>query len=91
MSSAAQRPRRQPVSSKPVRELIEISELDSRLQDEIAEHGSLKLFRITMWRETPDATGCNWNARVDQLKGTESSDSSWWDVVLQMRSRFNLS
>jgi len=91
MSSAPQRTFKESFGTLPARELIGIGELDSRLQNEIAEYGTLKGFHITMWRAEPDATGCNWNARVDQIKGTESNDSSWWDVVPQMRKRFNLS
>jgi hypothetical protein len=70
--------------------LIGISELDSRLQDEISQYGSIKAFRITMWREDADGTGCNWNARVDLITGAESTDSAWWDAVPQLRQRFNL-
>jgi hypothetical protein len=43
-----------------------------------------------VWRQEPDPTGCNWNARIDRLRGDGSSDTSWWDVVPQMRERFNL-
>jgi hypothetical protein len=91
MSSAPKRTFKESFGTFPVRELIGMSELDSRLQNEIAEYGSTKGFHITMWRAEPDATGCNWNARVDRIKGTELSDLSWWDVVPQLRTRFNLS
>jgi len=90
MGPAPKRTQQESFGPFPVRELIGISELDSRLQEQIIEHGSLKGFRVTMWRDKPDATGCNWNARIDRVKGTESDDSSWWDVVPHMRRRFNL-
>ncbi len=78
-------------SEAPVtRSLIGISELDSRIQEQIAEYGSIKSFQIVLWRDAPDATGCNWNARIDRLRGDSSSDASWWSVVPQMRERFNL-
>ena len=72
------------------RSLIGISELDSRIQEQIAEHGSVKDFHVVLWREIPDGTGCNWNARIERVNGNGSSDSRWWDVVPQMRERFNL-
>lgn len=43
-----------------------------------------------MWRDEPAATGGNWKARLERIKGTGSSDLSWSDVVPQMRNRFNL-
>jgi hypothetical protein len=87
--SNAQRTR-ESFATFPSRQLVGIGELDSRLEGEIVQYGSIKAFRITMWREAPDETGCNWNARIDYLKGTKSNDSSWWDVVPQLRQRFNL-
>jgi hypothetical protein len=59
MGSATQRRFQEPFGTFPSREFIGIGELDSRLQDEIAEYGNLKRFHITMWRDEPDATGCN--------------------------------
>jgi hypothetical protein len=32
----------------------------------------------------------HWNALLERIMGTESSDLSWWDVVPQMRNLFNL-
>lgn len=72
------------------RSLIGISELDSRIQEQIAEYGSIKSFHIVLWRDALDATGCNWNAHIERVQGNELSDLSWWDVVPQMRLRFNL-
>ena len=48
-----------------------------------------KDFHILLWRQDPDATGCNWNAHIERIRGS-FTDSSWWDVVPQMRERFNL-
>jgi hypothetical protein len=72
------------------RESIGINELDSRLQEQLAEYGSIKEFRITLWRDERDPPGCNWNARVDRIRGEWTNDSAWWDVVPQLRQRFNL-
>jgi hypothetical protein len=72
------------------RTLLDIDELDSRVQDEIAEHGSIKDFHIVLWRHEPDVTGSNWNARIERT-GADQSTPSWWDVVPKMRERFNLS
>jgi hypothetical protein len=33
---------------------------------------------VVLWRQDPDATGCNWNARIDRIRGSSSSGSSWW-------------
>jgi hypothetical protein len=46
-------------------------------------------FHIVLWRQDPDTTGCNWNAHIERIRGS-LTDSSWWDVVPQMRERFNL-
>jgi hypothetical protein len=39
-----------------------------------------------LWRQKADAAGCNRNAHIER----NPSDSSWWDVVPQMRECFNL-
>ena len=72
------------------RSLIDITALDLQIQEQVGKHGNLKDFKVTIWRQKPDADGCNWNARIDRVRGDGSSDSSWWDVVPQMRERFNL-
>ena len=70
---------------------IDIVALDLRLKEELAKHGSVKDFHVMLWRCRPDATGCNWNARIERVRGRNSSDSKrWWVVVPQMRERFNL-
>jgi hypothetical protein len=72
------------------RSLVDISELDSRVQEEVAKYGSIKDFHVVLWRQEPDASGSNWNARIERIKGTSLKTFSWWDVVPQMRERFNL-
>ena len=72
------------------RSLLDIVALDLRLEEDIARHGDLKDFKVVVWRQEPDASGCNWNARIDRLRGDSSNDASWWNVVPQLRERFNL-
>jgi hypothetical protein len=73
------------------RSLIGISELDSRIQDQIAEYGSIKDFKVMLWRQAPDSTGSNWDARIYRVRGDSATDSRWWVLVPQLRERFNLS
>ena len=75
------------------RSLIDIVTLDLRIEEEISKYGTLKEFHVVLWRQEPDATGCNWNARIEHMGRTRAADSrnlAWWDVVPQMRERFNL-
>ena len=72
------------------RSLIDIAALDVRIQEQVATYGSLKNFKIVVWRQELDAMNCNWNARIERLQGDSSSDSSWWQIVPLMRERFNL-
>ena len=72
------------------RSLIDIGALDLQLEEQLAKHASLKDFKLVVWRQEPDATGCNWNARIERMRGGGSSDTNWWGVVPQMRERFNL-
>jgi hypothetical protein len=75
------------------RSLLDISTLDSRVQEEIAKYGTIKEFQVVLWRQEPDTTGCNWNARIEYIgrkRAADSRDLTWWDVVPQMRERFNL-
>ena len=75
------------------RSLFDISTLDSRVQEEIAKYGTIKEFQVVLWRQEPDATGCNWNARIEYIgrkRAADSRDLTWWAVVPQMRERFNL-
>lgn len=63
---------------------------ESVREEQLARHSSLQDFKVVLWRQEPDATGSNWNARIERIRGDGSSDTSWWDVVPQMRERFNL-
>ena len=75
------------------RSLLDISTLDSRVQEEIAKYGTIKEFQVVLWRQEPDTTGCNWNARIEYIgrkRAADPRDLTWWDVVPQMRERFNL-
>jgi hypothetical protein len=90
MSSASQRTTQESFGTLWARQLVGVGELDARLQDQLAEFESLKWFPTTVWRDEPDPPGCNWNPRLERIKGTESSDLSWWNVVPQMRGRFKL-
>jgi hypothetical protein len=88
-SLAKDDPPRQQSEAPVARSLIGISELDSRIQEQIADYESIKHFHVVLWRDHPDATGYNWNARIERIQGN-ASDCSWWNVVPQMRERFNL-
>jgi hypothetical protein len=72
------------------RSLIDISSLDVQVQEQVAKHGSVKDFHVALWRQDPDESGCNWNAHIERMRGGSSSDLSWWEVVPEMRERFNL-
>jgi hypothetical protein len=72
------------------RSLIDIAALDVRIQEQVARYGSLKDFKIVVWRQELDAINCNWNARIERFQGNSSSDSRWWHIVPLMRERFNL-
>jgi hypothetical protein len=71
------------------RSLMDIIALDTRLEEELAKYGSAKDFHVALWRQEPDVTGCNWNARIERI-GIGFGDPRWWSVVPQMRKRFNL-
>jgi hypothetical protein len=70
--------------------LLDIVALDLRLEEELSKYGNVKDFKVVLWRQEPDSTGCNWSARIDRLQGGVTGDSDWWDVVPQMRQKFNL-
>jgi hypothetical protein len=75
------------------RSLLDISSLDLLVEAEITKYGSLKDFQVTLYRQELDATGCNWNARIERIgrsRGEHESDLTWWDIVPQLRERFNL-
>jgi hypothetical protein len=72
------------------RSLVDVGELDALVQDEIAKYGNVKSFHVALWRQAPDETGSNWNARIERINGSALSTFTWWDVVPAMRERFNL-
>ncbi len=72
------------------RSVVGIGILDQEVQEEIAKHGDARDFHIVLWRQEPDATGSNWNARVERIRGDTEGDTRWWQVVPQLRERFNL-
>ena len=69
---------------------VDMIELDSRVEEELAKYGSPKAFHVALWKQKPDATGCNWDARIERIGGG-LGDPNWWGVVPQLRARFNLS
>lgn len=81
--------RRESLQLSVVRTSINISDLDSKIQAAIAEYGSVKHFLVVVWRDEPDATDCNWNARIERIQGN-TGDCAWWDLIPQMRARYNL-
>jgi hypothetical protein len=79
-----------PFGALMARALIDIGSLDLRVQEQVAKHGSFKDFQLTLWRQDPDATGCNWNARIEPISGRAAPDTSWRAVVPSLRERYNL-
>jgi hypothetical protein len=88
-SSVDELRRRESRQLSAVRSLISMSELDSKIQAAIAECGNVKHFLVVVWRDEPDATDCNWNARIERIQGN-TRDCDWCDVIPQMRERYNL-
>jgi hypothetical protein len=86
----APKSRQQPQRTFLARSLIDIAALDVQIQEQVARYGSLKDFKIVVWRQELDAINCNWNARIERFQGDSSSDSSWWHIVPRMRESFNL-
>jgi hypothetical protein len=72
------------------RSLIDISVLDDCMQEQVAQYGDIRDFHFVLWRQEPDGTGSNWNARITHFRGSSANDSSWWGVVPQLREQFNL-
>lgn len=67
------------------RSLLGIGSLDLRVQEEVAKYGNIKEFHVVLWRQEPDATGSNWNARIERISRISLSKFSWPGVVPQMR------
>ena len=72
------------------RSLIDIGALDMYLQEALGKVARGTDFQVAVWRQTPDAAGCNWNARFEPIERTESEDKRWWNVVPDLRARFNV-
>jgi hypothetical protein len=64
--------------------------LDGRLQEELAKVARCSDFKLTAWRQDPDGTGSNWNARLERIGGSNKQDITWWDVVPSLRANTNL-
>ena len=71
------------------RALIDIASLDVQVQERVAEFGSFKDFQLTLWRQEPDSTGCNWDAHIERIRGA-SNDNGWTEVVPELREHYNL-
>lgn len=75
-----------------VRTSIDMVALELRLEEELGKkHARVKDFHVTLYRQEPDAGGCNWNARIECVRGRRLNDCSWWDIVPQLQERFTLS
>jgi hypothetical protein len=72
------------------RSLVNIGELDTLVQEEIAKFGNVSNFHVVLWRQAPNETGSNWNARIERINGGALDTFTCWDVVPTMRERFNL-
>ena len=72
------------------RSLIKIDALDALLQEALGKVASTRDFQVSVWRQEPDATGCNWDARFERISRTDSADKRWWQVVPDFRTRFNV-
>jgi hypothetical protein len=75
------------------RTLLDIGALDLLVQEAVAKYGNMKDFHIVLWRQELDDTGSNWNARIARVgrdRAEHSNALTWWDIVPQLRERFNL-
>jgi hypothetical protein len=72
------------------RSLIDIGLLDLRVQEQVAKHGNVKDFSLALWKQEPDSTGCNWNARIERTRTNGTGDPRMREVVPEMRRSFNL-
>jgi hypothetical protein len=72
------------------RVVVNISELDQLVRDELDRVESAKDFGVALWRQKLDESGANWDAHIKRLRGTGSSDGTWRSVVPKLRAAFNL-
>ena len=72
------------------RVVVNISELDQLVRDELDRVESAKDFGVALWRQKQDENGANWDAHIKRLRGTGSSDGTWRNVVPKLRAAFNL-
>lgn len=72
------------------RSIVDIGILDEEVQKQFAKHGGARDFHVVLWRQEPDITGSNWNARVERIRGETEIQPEWWGIVPQLRERFNL-
>jgi hypothetical protein len=40
-----------------------------------------------LWRQEPDDTGSNWNARIERISSGSLNNFGGWDVVPNLRER----
>ncbi len=69
---------------------IDIAALDLRVQERILAVGRLKDFRVVLWRHEPDASGCNWDGRIERLNGATLEGPRCDLVIPRLRLLFNL-
>ena len=72
-----------------IRALIDIGSLDLRMQEQVERYGILRDFQLSVWRQEPDSTGCNWDTRIERIAGNVE-DHGWWNVVPGLRAQYNL-
>ncbi|TMG84433.1 MAG: hypothetical protein E6H74_06685 [Betaproteobacteria bacterium] len=72
------------------RVVVNISELDQLVRDELDSVESAKDFGVALWRQERDENGANWDAHIKRLRGKGSPDGTWRDVVPKLRAAFNL-
>jgi hypothetical protein len=72
------------------RSLIDIIALDVRVQERVLTVGSLKDFRIVLWRHEPDAAGCNWSGIIERVTGAPRDMPGCEQVIPALRGLFNL-
>jgi hypothetical protein len=71
------------------RAIVDIGTLDQLLHEELGSFESAEHFSSALWRQDPNGTGANWNARISRIRGN-AADTRWWDVVPKLRETFSL-